>query len=193
MIKMFKRNNGRYAFAYLPQSVEKVKQKCLVIYWACINMRDPIVGPQWKLLDTGETFTWISNEHWHHRWCEYSGQKWCGLRPLHPQQSTVRLFQGGIHKGQDVYKRQLLGCSDILGVPDKPSCSGIHPHLCAHGKSPGFLPVMWSTLYLAVIPLGVLIGGLAYDEGDITETESSIELNLYALKMKRTVKRTKKG
>ena len=28
-----------------------------------INMRDPIVGPQWKLLDTGETFTWISNEH----------------------------------------------------------------------------------------------------------------------------------
>lgn len=34
-----------------------------VIYWACINMRDPIVGPQWKLLDTGETFTWISNEH----------------------------------------------------------------------------------------------------------------------------------
>ena len=26
-------------------------------------MRDPIVGPQWKLLDTGETFTWISNEH----------------------------------------------------------------------------------------------------------------------------------
>ena len=30
-------------------------------------------------------------------------------------------------------------------------------------------------------------------EGDITETESSIELNLYALKMKRTVKRTKKG
>ena len=34
-----------------------------VIFWACINMREPIVGPQWKLLDSGETFTWISNEH----------------------------------------------------------------------------------------------------------------------------------
>lgn len=34
-----------------------------VIFWACINMREPIVGPEWKLLDTGEVFTWISNEH----------------------------------------------------------------------------------------------------------------------------------
>ena len=34
-----------------------------VVCWACINMREPIIGPQWKLLDTGETFTWISNEH----------------------------------------------------------------------------------------------------------------------------------
>ena len=31
------------------------------------------------------------------------------------------------------------------------------------------------------------------DEGEVTETESSIELNLYALKMKRTVKKTKKS
>jgi len=31
------------------------------------------------------------------------------------------------------------------------------------------------------------------EKGDMTETESSIELNLYALKMKRTVKKTKKG
>ena len=30
-------------------------------------------------------------------------------------------------------------------------------------------------------------------EGEVTETESSIELNLYALKMKRTVKKTKKS
>lgn len=34
-----------------------------VIYWACINMREPITGPQWKLKDSDETFTWISNEH----------------------------------------------------------------------------------------------------------------------------------
>ena len=40
-----------------------IDQGMPVIYWACINMRDPIVGPQWKLLDTEEVFTWISNEH----------------------------------------------------------------------------------------------------------------------------------
>ena len=34
-----------------------------VIFWACINMREPIVGPQWRLFDSGEVFTWISNEH----------------------------------------------------------------------------------------------------------------------------------
>lgn len=34
-----------------------------VIFWACINMREEIPGPEWKLLDTGETFTWTSNEH----------------------------------------------------------------------------------------------------------------------------------
>ena len=34
-----------------------------VIFWACINMREPIVGPQWSLFETGEVFTWISNEH----------------------------------------------------------------------------------------------------------------------------------
>ena len=31
--------------------------------WACINMRVPVIGPQWRPLDTKETFTWISNEH----------------------------------------------------------------------------------------------------------------------------------
>lgn len=34
-----------------------------VILWACINMREPIVGPKWNRLDTEEEFTWISNEH----------------------------------------------------------------------------------------------------------------------------------
>lgn len=34
-----------------------------VIYWACINMREPIIGPKWRLLDTGDEFTWVSNEH----------------------------------------------------------------------------------------------------------------------------------
>ena len=40
-----------------------IENDCPVIFWACINMREPIVGPQWKLFDSGETFTWISNEH----------------------------------------------------------------------------------------------------------------------------------
>lgn len=34
-----------------------------VILWACINMREPITGPAWKLLGSGEEFVWISNEH----------------------------------------------------------------------------------------------------------------------------------
>ena len=34
-----------------------------VVFWACINMREPVIGPEWKLKSTGETFTWISNEH----------------------------------------------------------------------------------------------------------------------------------
>lgn len=40
-----------------------IDQGMPVIFWASINMREPIIGPQWKLLDSGETFTWISNEH----------------------------------------------------------------------------------------------------------------------------------
>lgn len=40
-----------------------INQGMPVILWACINLREPIEGPCWKLLDTGEEFTWISNEH----------------------------------------------------------------------------------------------------------------------------------
>lgn len=34
-----------------------------VIFWACINMREPVLGPSWLFKETGEEFTWISNEH----------------------------------------------------------------------------------------------------------------------------------
>ena len=34
-----------------------------VILWASIDLKETIVGPEWKLLDSGEVFTWISNEH----------------------------------------------------------------------------------------------------------------------------------
>ena len=34
-----------------------------VIFWACINMREEIPGPEWRLLNTGKTFEWTSNEH----------------------------------------------------------------------------------------------------------------------------------
>ena len=35
-----------------------------VVFWACIDMKEPIVGPSWKLEEAPqETFTWISNEH----------------------------------------------------------------------------------------------------------------------------------
>ncbi len=42
---------------------EYIDQGMPVIFWACINMREPVIGPEWKLTETGETFTWISNEH----------------------------------------------------------------------------------------------------------------------------------
>ena len=49
-------------------SVEKLLRDYIdrnmpVIFWACINMRKEITGPSWKLLDTDDDFTWISNEH----------------------------------------------------------------------------------------------------------------------------------
>ena len=40
-----------------------INQGMPVVFWACINMREPIEGPSWKFLDSGEEFTWISNEH----------------------------------------------------------------------------------------------------------------------------------
>ena len=49
-------------------AMEELKEKYIdrnlpVIFWACINMREPIAGPEWQLFDKEETFTWISNEH----------------------------------------------------------------------------------------------------------------------------------
>ncbi len=50
-----------------------------VVFWACINMREPVIGPEWLLTDyagdggsdgepinkkfTDKKFTWVSNEH----------------------------------------------------------------------------------------------------------------------------------
>lgn len=34
-----------------------------VILWATIDMKEYIEGPDWKLFETGEKFTWRSNEH----------------------------------------------------------------------------------------------------------------------------------
>lgn len=42
---------------------EYIDQGMPVIFWACINMREPVIGPVWRLFDSGEKFTWISNEH----------------------------------------------------------------------------------------------------------------------------------
>lgn len=42
---------------------EYLDQGMPVIFWACIKMREPIVGPSWLLFETEEEFTWISNEH----------------------------------------------------------------------------------------------------------------------------------
>lgn len=43
--------------------IEKYIDKDIpVVFWACINMREPIVGPAWTL-DNGDEFVWTSNEH----------------------------------------------------------------------------------------------------------------------------------
>ncbi len=34
-----------------------------VLFWACIDMREPIQGPSWELKNGGGPFTWVSNEH----------------------------------------------------------------------------------------------------------------------------------
>lgn len=48
----------------LPALVEKyIDNGIPLIIWATINLKDIIVGPVWKLKDSGEDFTWLSNEH----------------------------------------------------------------------------------------------------------------------------------
>ena len=34
-----------------------------VIFWACIDLKEAIIGPEWIVEETGEVFTWKSNEH----------------------------------------------------------------------------------------------------------------------------------
>ena len=48
----------------LPQLIHQyIDSGMPVVCWACINMREPVIGPEWRLMDTGEVFTWVSNEH----------------------------------------------------------------------------------------------------------------------------------
>lgn len=70
LMKALKKAAGdRYDFVNeTGTSVEELLHKYIdcgmpVVFWACINMRKEIIGPEWKLLDSNETFTWISNEH----------------------------------------------------------------------------------------------------------------------------------
>lgn len=63
-----KSNTGFIAVDETGTSIEKLLRKYIdsgmpVIFWACIDMREPVIGPEWKLLDSGEIFTWVSNEH----------------------------------------------------------------------------------------------------------------------------------
>lgn len=34
-----------------------------VVFWACIDMKPPVLGPSWKLFSDDSDFTWTSNEH----------------------------------------------------------------------------------------------------------------------------------
>lgn len=44
-------------------TVKYIDHEMPVIIWACINMRQPVEGPYWKLYGSGKEFMWISNEH----------------------------------------------------------------------------------------------------------------------------------
>ena len=58
-------------FAFVNETGTSIEELCRkyidrgmpVVFWACINMRKEIPGPEWKLLDSGERFEWTSNEH----------------------------------------------------------------------------------------------------------------------------------
>ena len=62
---------ARDAFAFVNETGTSIEELCRkyidrgmpVVFWACINMRKEIPGPEWKLLDSGERFEWTSNEH----------------------------------------------------------------------------------------------------------------------------------
>ena len=34
-----------------------------VIIWSCIDMKEPVTGPSWKISGSDRIFTWTSNEH----------------------------------------------------------------------------------------------------------------------------------
>lgn len=43
---------------------EYIDQDMPVIFWCCIDMKEPVTGPEWYLKEEPEKmFTWISNEH----------------------------------------------------------------------------------------------------------------------------------
>lgn len=42
---------------------EYIDNELPVIFWASIDLKETYAGPEWILADTGETFTWRSNEH----------------------------------------------------------------------------------------------------------------------------------
>ncbi|MCU6760883.1 Uncharacterized protein conserved in bacteria [uncultured Roseburia sp.] len=49
-------------------SIEKLMETYInhdmpVVFWATINLRDMITGPDWRLFGSGKKFTWRSNEH----------------------------------------------------------------------------------------------------------------------------------
>lgn len=42
---------------------EYIDKDIPVVFWATIDLKEVIIGPQWKLHGTGEDFIWKSNEH----------------------------------------------------------------------------------------------------------------------------------
>ena len=67
--KVFEKEKHYMAVDETGRDIEKLLREYIdhempVVFWACIDMKEPITGPDWKLSEEPEkTFTWISNEH----------------------------------------------------------------------------------------------------------------------------------
>ena len=105
-----------------------------VVFWACINMREPVIGPEWLLTDyagdggsdgepinkkfTDKKFTWVSNEHcmllvgYDEKGCWFN-DPYDGNGVIRYPWDTVRARHAAQHSMAVGVKRTELKCEDF--------------------------------------------------------------------------------